>query len=381
VGRAGRGADEESSSAQAALAGGVAGFDYELPADRIAQHPSPNREDARLLLVQRGGVDEPVDAVVRSLPGLLRPGDLLVVNRSRVIRARLRGRKVPSGGAVEVLLIAPARGAGKSERERWRALARPTRGLREGQRIAFGGGQRAASADGGPARPLADAVEAVVAWKGDGWVELEFEAGLRVLDAAERLGETPLPPYVRRPDGPSDADVERYQTVYATEPGSIAAPTAGLHLTERLLSELGAAGVAVAYVLLHVGPATFLAGRPGRSRLAVEPELYTVPRATRDAIARTSGRVVAVGTTTTRALESAARMGWPEGEASTDLVLVPGARFEVIDGLLTNFHLPGTSLLALVSAFAGSETARRAYAAALDRGYRFYSYGDAMLIL
>jgi S-adenosylmethionine:tRNA ribosyltransferase-isomerase len=221
-------------------------------------------------------------------------------------------------------------------------------------------------------------IEAVVVERRDQFFLLRFT--VPVMELLDRSGHIPLPPYIRRPD--ESADRERYQTVFAKYPGSVAAPTAGLHLTERLLGELRHAGVSVAEVVLHVGPATFLAGQPGRAALAVEPERYLIPPATRQQIAavRGRGRVVAVGTTTTRALESAARAGWPEGWQTTDLVLAPGAKFEVIDALMTNFHLPGSSLLALVSAFAGTACTRAAYAAALQGGYRFYSFGDAMLI-
>jgi S-adenosylmethionine:tRNA ribosyltransferase-isomerase len=364
-------------------AGPASGFDYELPPDRIAQHPAAEREAARLMLVSRGGSHPPVDSIVRDLPGHLRPGDLLVVNRSRVFPARLRGRRVPEGGAVELLLVAPstpdtpiASDAGRGDAvESWRVLARPARRLRCGQRIALLPGPTAP----GPAETMVE-----VRGRGEGWLEIAFPPGTSAIGLAERIGETPLPPYIRRPDGPTAEDESRYQTVYAREAGSIAAPTAGLHLTAPLLDRLRARGVATAEVVLHVGPATFLAGQPGRAALAVEPERYEVPGATREAIERTRsegrGRVIAVGTTTTRALESASRAGWPRGLVETSLVLSPGSRFEVVEGLLTNFHLPGSSLLALVAAFAGIEAARHAYRAAVDRGYRFYSYGDAMLV-
>jgi S-adenosylmethionine:tRNA ribosyltransferase-isomerase len=218
----------------------------------------------------------------------------------------------------------------------------------------------------------------------EGAIEIAFPPASDVLAIAAAIGETPLPPYIRRPHGPTGADAERYQTVFASEAGSIAAPTAGLHLSEALLGELRAAGIDLEEVVLHVGPATFLGGQAGRAALALEPERYSVSTRTREAIAagRARGaRVVAVGTTTTRALESAARAGWPEGPQQTTLVLAPGSDLLAIDALLTNFHLPRSSLLALVSAFAGLDCTRRAYAAAVERGYRFYSYGDAMLVL
>jgi S-adenosylmethionine:tRNA ribosyltransferase-isomerase len=374
-------ADEPiKAPAEAAQGPPVAGFAYELPAERIAQRPAPEREAARLLVVPRSRTEGLVDARIGDLTRWLRPGDLVVVNRSRVVPARLHGRRLPGGGALELLLLAPSnedpgderQGAGQPQR--WRALARPAKRLHPGQRIEVARAPRDV--------PGGSAVEAVVLEIGEGSVDLEFARGVDVLELLSACGETPLPPYIHRPEGPTREDAERYQTVFAREPGSVAAPTAGLHLTERLLEEIRALGVAVADVVLHVGPATFLAGQPGRSALAVEPERYLVPATTHDLVAATRGRgrIIAVGTTTTRALESASRAGWPDGWQSTDLVLAPGVEFEVIDGLLTNFHLPGSSLLALVSGFAGVDCARAAYAAALERGYRFYSYGDAMLI-
>ena len=353
----------------------VAGFDYELPAELIAQVPAPEREAARLLVLR----DEEIHhSSVAELPGWLRAGDLLVVNRSRVIQARLRGRSASSGGRVEILLVAPVGATPPADRtdavpERWRALARPARRLKSGSRVLL-----SASA------PRDAGVEVMIERVAEGWVEVSFPPGVNVLEIAERIGEPPLPPYIRRPAGPLESDRERYQTVFAAEPGSIAAPTAGLHLGAGLLARLRTAGVRIAEVVLHVGPSTFLAGRPGRGTVALEPERYLVPRETRAAIAAASGgqgRVIAVGTTTTRALESAARAGWPEGEQLTGLFLKPGSRFEVVGGLMTNFHLPGSSLLALVSGFAGVERTRAAYRAAVAERYRFYSYGDAMLIL
>ncbi len=409
--RARRSRDPLGAASQTALP--AAGFDYDLPAEQIAQHPSAERDGARLLVVQRGQRTTAVDSTILELPRWLARGDLLVINRSRVIPARLRGRRLPGGGAVELLLLAPlgavspasggaATGLAASPPirveepgERWRALARPARRLRPGQRVAVAGyalqaattqdrpptGRDAGMGGFGEGRPSAE-IELTVTAIGDGWVDVAFPAGIDVLALTAAIGETPLPPYIRRPGGPTTADAERYQTVFAREPGSVAAPTAGLHLSRRLLAALREAGVELVEVVLHVGPATFLAGQSGRSALAVEPERYEVPRQTAQAIERTRGRgrVVAVGTTTTRALESAARAGWPEGMQDTDLVLLPGADFRVIDGLLTNFHLPGSSLLALVAAFAGVDCAQEAYQVALDRGYRFYSFGDAMLV-
>lgn len=351
-------------------------FEYDLPPDLIAQHPATERDGARLMVVDRTAT-APVHSTVQALPGWLRSGDLLVVNRSRVIPARLHARRA-GGGAAELLLIAPleasdpdASGAGP----RWRALVRPARRLRPGSSLTLLGphGEEVSG----------DPVTVGIVRHVDGHAIVELAPGTDAMALLERFGETPLPPYIRRPDGASDEDRVRYQTIFAAEPGSIAAPTAGLHLTDRLLAELRASGIEIAEVVLHVGPATFLAGRPGRAPLAVEPERYEIPRPTRDLLLAAAGRrrVVAVGTTTTRAVESAARAGWPEGMQETSLVLSPGARFEVVGALLTNLHLPGSSLLALVSAFAGTDVVRRAYATAVAERYRFYSYGDAMLLL
>jgi len=348
----------------------------------IAQTPTDARDGARLLVVAREGGQLSHSSILE-LPGWLRRGDLLVVNRSRVIPARLRARRA-GGGAVEVLLIAPLAGAAAEGAgvppggARWKALVRPARRLRAGQKVTLvpPTSALAASADDRP-------TEVTIARLDDGYAEVELPPGVDTLTLLACMGEPPLPPYIRRPEGATPADWLRYQTVFANEPGSIAAPTAGLHLSERLLRELGEAGVEVAEIVLHVGPSTFLAGRPGRAPLAVEPERYEIPAKSRELLLAAAGkrRVIAVGTTTTRALESAARAGWPAGPQTTSLVIAPGTQFSVVDALLTNLHLPGSSLLALVSAFAGSGVMQRAYATAVAAKYRFYSYGDAMLIL
>jgi len=336
----------------------LADFDYALPPERIAQHPTPERDAARLLVLDRaaGGIGH---AHVRDLPSFLAPGDLLVVNVTRVLRARLRGTKLGTGGAVEAILLGPGPGSGE-----FRALVRGR--VREGAKLRFG--------------DATDGIEAEAAPSVDGEVVLRF-AG----DASPyRFGETPLPPYIRRPHA-DPRDAERYQTVYAREPGSVAAPTAGLHFTRELLDALAARGVERAEVVLHVGPGTF---RPLRDadlaagRLHAEP--FDLPPACAQAVARArarGGRVVAVGTTTARVLEAraAADARVAAGSGSTDLFLRPGSRFRVVDALLTNFHLPRSSLLLLVAAFAGRERVLRAYAEAVAAGYRFHSYGDAML--
>jgi S-adenosylmethionine:tRNA ribosyltransferase-isomerase len=334
-----------------------AAYDYPLPEDRIALHPARPRDAARLLVLRRdrGGVEH---KSVRDLPDLLNPGDRLVVNETRVIPARLRGRLERGGKEIELLLIRETR-----PRE-WTAWIRGARSLRPGDGIRFG--DREAVARVGPR-------------EGES-VRLDFEGDVAALLA--NAGHMPLPPYIRRADGPEDR--EDYQTVFARVPGAVAAPTAGLHFTPELIERLDARGVAVSRVLLHVGPGTFRPVRAADLRdHRVESEYFRIEPATAEAIAGTrarGGHVVAVGTTTTRCLEAAAG---PEGarEGWTDLTILPPYRFRAIDGLMTNFHLPRSSLLLLVSAFAGRERILSAYAEAVREGYRFYSYGDAMLIL
>ncbi|HEY2942206.1 MAG TPA: tRNA preQ1(34) S-adenosylmethionine ribosyltransferase-isomerase QueA [Vicinamibacteria bacterium] len=342
----------------------IADFDYELPSELIAQEPLAERDASRLLVLDRRR-GEASHHAFRELPALLASGDLLVVNRSRVIPARLRGRRA-SGGEAEVLLVRD-RGDG-----RWEALVRPGRHLRPGQRVT-----------------IDDDLSVVIeseALRDDGTRQVRLLSRRRDVDGAlERCGHTPLPPYIRRPDRP--ADRERYQTVYAREPGSVAAPTAGLHFTAPLLARLAERGVERAEVLLHVGPGTFQPVKAPRIEdHRVAPEAWVIPSETAVAVERArarGGRRVAVGTTTVRALESAARPDGAvaAGEGETDLVIVPGHRFRAVDAILTNFHLPRSSLLLLVAAFAGREAVLRAYAEAVRQRYRFYSYGDAMLIL
>ena len=341
----------------------ISDFDYDLPPEAIAQAPLPERDASRLLVLDRAR--EVIDhRVFRDLPDLLRPGDLLVVNRSRVIPARLKGRR-GSGGAAEILLV---RDLGDG---RWHALVRPGRHLRPGQKVTVD-------------EDLSVVVESE-ALAEDGRRRVRLLSRRRDLAAAlARCGHVPLPPYVKRPDTADDR--ERYQTVFAREPGSVAAPTAGLHFTPALLARLRAAGIATADVVLHVGPGTF---RPVTVERVedhrVMPEAYEVPPETARAIEETrarGGRVVAVGTTTVRTLESAAGATGEvrAGSGETDLVIVPGFRFRAVSALVTNFHLPRSSLLLLVSAFAGRDRVLGAYREALREGYRFYSYGDAMLV-
>ena len=348
-------------------------FDYELPPDRIAQDPVEPRDAARLLVLPPEG--PPRDRLVRDLPDLLRPGDLLVLNDTRVIPARVHGRK-PTGGRVELLFAErlAGRAAGGTVRETWRVLLGASRAPREGSEIELPGGWRARVVRGpGPG--------------GEAHVEVAGPGAVR--DLLDRHGEPPLPPYIRRaPADPRLArDRERYQTVFARRAGAVAAPTAGLHFAPRLLARLAERGVRATRVTLHVGEGTF---RPVRVRtldqIRLHRERFEVPGEAARAIGETrraGGRVVAVGTTVTRALESRPPSpdGGPEpGAGSTDLFIGPGFRFRFIDVLLTNFHLPRSTLLMLVAAFAGRERVLAAYRHAVASGYRFYSYGDAMLV-
>jgi S-adenosylmethionine:tRNA ribosyltransferase-isomerase len=331
-------------------------FDYELPAELIAQHPAPERSASRLLhLDGRNGALE--DLRFRDLERLVAPADVLVLNDTRVVKARLHGRK-DSGGEVEVLV--------ERVLDAHRALvqARSSKALKPGRRIAFAAG-----------------CEAEVLGRAGEFFELLFDD--EVMRVMERLGEVPLPPYITH--AALAQDEARYQTVYAQVPGAVAAPTAGLHFDAALLQSLRAKGVAVATLTLHVGAGTFQPVRVDDvSRHVMHAEWYSVPEATVQAIAKAKavgGRVIAVGTTALRALESAAATGaLRAGTAETRLFIVPGYPFRVVDRLVTNFHLPKSTLLMLVSAFAGMENIRHAYAHAVAQRYRFFSYGDAMLL-
>jgi len=339
-------------------------LDYDLPSELIAQTPSPVRGASRLLAIDRARASFE-DHVFAELPDLLRPGDCLVVNNSRVIPARVLARDA-GGRAVELLFAAPLEGG------RWRALVRPGRRCRAGVELVVG-----------------DAPESrlrIVGVEADGPRVVEPLGGT-IEDLLDRHGQTPLPPYIRRFAAPTAEDRERYQTVYARPPGSIAAPTAGLHFTSGLLDALGRRGVEVLELTLHVGPGTFQPVKTERfEEHVVPPERAVISPSVADRVnrARAEGRrVIAVGTTTTRALESA---GESDGRvrplaAAASLTIVPGYRMRVVDGMLTNFHLPRSSLLALVAALAGRELILKAYGHAVRAGYRFYSYGDATLIL
>jgi S-adenosylmethionine:tRNA ribosyltransferase-isomerase len=338
----------------------VAEFDYELPPERIAQAPAERRDASRLLVMDRAARSF-TDGVFGDLPRLLRAGDCLVVNDSRVIPARVPAEGI-DGRPVELLFVEPLNDG------LWRALVRPGRRCRTGAHLRAG-----------------DARLRVVAVEPDGTRLVALEHG-SIAALLESQGLPPLPPYIARHAKPQPDDWERYQTVYATTPGSVAAPTAGLHFTDALLDRVRAGGVEVHGLTLHVGPATF---RPVTSPTVeahtIAAERAVVPAATAVAVNRAHAegrRVVAVGTTVTRALESAVgddgRVAALAGTAS--LTIRPGHRFHAVDALLTNFHLPRSSLLLLVAAFAGRDLVLRAYRHAVAAEYRFYSYGDAMLI-
>jgi S-adenosylmethionine:tRNA ribosyltransferase-isomerase len=340
----------------------LARYDYALAPEAIAQVPVEPRDASRLLVLDRAR-DTRAHTVFRELVRFLAPGDLLVVNDARVVPARLLGRKPPGGGAVELMLVEPI-----SARS-FQALVRMSGRARAGGVIDLGDGDRARLV-----RPLGRA----------GW-EVEIEGPGDLPGLLERHGHVPLPPYIRREDRPEDR--AWYQTVYAERPGAVAAPTAGLHFTPALLEALEAAGIARARVTLHVGPGTFQPLRSEELRSGeLHPETFELPETTAAQVAATrarGGRVIAVGTTSARVLEACAdgRGGVSAARGRTRLFIQPPFQPRVVDALITNFHLPRTSLLMLVAAFAGRERILEAYAEAGARGYRFYSYGDAMLIL
>ena len=333
-------------------------FDYELPPALIAQYPMAERGASRLLHLD-GNSSELTDRQFVDLPLLMQKGDVLVMNDTRVIKARLTGHK-ESGGQIEVLIERVL------DHERALAQVRASKTPRAGSRLLLSHG----------------AIAEVLGRTGE-FFELRFSDCTDVFALLDRVGSVPLPPYITHVADTSDD--ARYQTVYAQTPGAVAAPTAGLHFDDAMLATLKANGVNLAWITLHVGAGTFQPVRvEDLSEHTMHAEWYALPQATVDAIkeARAAGgKVVAVGTTTLRALESAAATGELEaGSGETRLFILPGYRFRVVDRLLTNFHLPRSTLMMLVSAFAGTENIRRAYAHAVAARYRFFSYGDAMLI-
>ena len=343
----------------------ISDFDYELPDELIAQEPLVERDAARMLVLDRAR-GEWRDSRFAELPSYVASGDVVVVNNTRVFPARLVGRREPSGGRVELFLVR------ELEPLVWEALARPARRLQEGERVTFGSGRLTAR---------------VIQLLEEGRRVVRFECEGSLAEAIEELGRTPLPPYIKRGANQPDEDRERYQTVYARERGAIAAPTAGLHFTPRVMQELRARGASVVEITLHVGYGTFEPVRTeDLSQHAVAPERCEIGAEAARAINEARGqgkRIIAIGTTTTRALESFvgedSRIG--AGARLAQLTITPGYRFRAVDALLTNFHLPRSSLLVLVAAFAGRALTLAAYRHAVEARYRFYSYGDCMLII
>ena len=350
-------------------------FDFTLPEDRIALHPSSPRDSARMLVVEPGAQPPCNDRIVHDLPKLLRPGDALVLNDTRVIPAALIGvrHRGETRSRISFNLIK------RLDDARWRAFARPAKRLEPGDLVRFGAEGRVC---------LAGDLDARVAAKGEaGEVELAFNLSGAFLDAAiAEMGEVPLPPYIALKRGADAADRAAYQTIYAAREGAVAAPTAGLHFTDELFARLDARGISRHFVTLHVGAGTFL---PVKAEDTAEHKMHSewgeIDAATASAlntVRARGGRIVAVGTTSLRVLESAAEPSGhiPQWTGETEIFITPGYRFRAVDVLLTNFHLPRSTLFMLVSAFSGLDTMRAAYAHAIASGYRFYSYGDACLL-
>ncbi len=347
-------------------------YRYDLPVERIAKQPAEPADAARLLVVDGERLD---DATFLAFPSLLNVGDVLVVNETRVVAARLRGTRAPGGGAAKILLLRPADGGRFDLAARaWHALVRPGKRLRPGDRVAF--------ARGASSSEPSD-VATIEAVRADGSRVVRFDDACDLGALLERCGEIPLPPYV----GPGDAArAARYQTVFARVPGSVAAPTASLHFTSRVLDAIRARGVTIAPLVLDVGIGTF---KPMESERiddhAMHAERYEISQSTAAAVnaAKAEGRrVVVAGTTALRALEASAQLDGHvrAGAAETNIFITPGFRFAIVDALLTNFHLPASTLLALVTAFGGYDTVMRAYRHAISSEYRFFSFGDAMFL-
>jgi S-adenosylmethionine:tRNA ribosyltransferase-isomerase len=351
-------------------------FDFDLPAESIALRPAEPRDNARMLVFPASG-GRPQDRRVRDLPSLLRPGDALAVNDARVIRARLRGYRFRAGSKAQIEATLIEQRSSNS----WRAMARPAKKLAPGDRLSFG----APSESGLWALPP---LEAEVETRGvDGEVTLTFDrSGPALSHAIEACGSVPLPPYIASKRSPDRRDDGDYQTLFAANPGAVAAPTAGLHFTQELLHAVEAAGISLHRLTLQVGAGTFLPVRAQDTRDHVmHAEHCSLSKDTAERLNEVKdrgGRIVAVGTTALRCLESAANSrGRLEGFcAKTDIFIVPGYRFRVVDVLMTNFHLPRSTLFMLVCAFGGLDRLKAGYAQAVRSGYRFYSYGDATLL-
>ena len=338
-------------------------FDFDLPPELIAQHPAPERSGSRLL---DGRIAPPADRIFRELPGLLKAGDLLIFNDTQVIKARLFGQK-SSGGQVEALIerVFP------ESREVW-AHVRASKSPKPGQRIEFGSDNQ---------KPGFSAEVLGRCGPDQGLFHLRFPSN--PFELLAQYGHVPLPPYITHAD--SSEDERRYQTVFARRPGAVAAPTAALHFDEEVLGDLSARGIHTASITLHVGAGTFQPVRAlNIAQHKMHSEWFEVPPETVQKVAQTKanrGRVLAVGTTTLRALESAAQSGQLQaGSRDTDIFITPGFEFRVVDQLITNFHLPKSTLMMLVSAFAGLEAIQHLYQHAISQKYRFFSYGDAMLL-
>ena len=340
----------------------ISELDFDLPTELIASEPLEDRDRSRMLRLDRSA-SEYKDSSFSELPDLLRPSDVLVVNNTKVFPARLLGNS-ETGAAVEIFLVQ------ELEDTTWMALAKPARRLPPGKTIHFGPGFSGQ----------------VVDRNDDGQVRISFRSDRPVEEAIELYGRTPLPPYIKRERDSADTDRERYQTIYASQGGAIAAPTAGLHFTPHVFDQLRGNGIQVVEVTLHVGYGTFEPVKvEDLTQHRVQPERYTLSHEAAESLnlAKQDGRrIIAVGTTTTRTLESVVgKFGEFMGSSGlADLTILPGYRFNAIDGLLTNFHLPKSSLLALVSTFGGHDLIMSAYRHAVASGYRFYSYGDCMLI-
>lgn len=341
----------------------ISDFDYDLPPELIAQEPLAERTASRMLAVDRAA-HAFADKQFSDLPLFLQSGDVLVLNNTKVFPARLFG-KTETGASVEIFLIT------ETSSGVWETLARPARRLRVGKRIVFGG----------------KLTGEVVQKTPDGKVFVRFESDGDLNEIIDEIGKTPLPPYIKRETSAADADRERYQTVFAKNRGAIAAPTAGLHFTPEVLQEIRNIGVTVAEITLHVGYGTFEPIRVDElNQHTVSPERYEINEETAEILYKAkidARRIVAVGTTTTRALESSMAKfdGFIAGPRYADLTITPGYKFRAVDALLTNFHLPQSSLLVLTSVFGGHELIMSAYAHAVAARYRFYSYGDCMLIV
>jgi S-adenosylmethionine:tRNA ribosyltransferase-isomerase len=349
-------------------------FNFDLPEELIAQHPAPTRDQSRLLALKRPS-GETSHHEFGDFPNLVRPGDLLVLNNSKVIPARLRGIKPGTGGAVEFLLLE------ENSLNDWWVMLRPAKRLRPGDTF------RITNFENEPT----DALVTLVEKNEEGHCRLRFENVTNILDVAHQHGEMPLPPYIQRPPGrPSREDLERYQTVYAKTEGSVAAPTAGLHFTPEIFEKLKSRNVDHAFVTLHVGAGTFAPVKADCiDEHRMHEERYEISEETFEKIETTrqcGGRIVCVGTTSLRVLESATRSEWKPGAGRTRIFIYPPFDFKIADALLTNFHLPKSTLLMLVSAFAtpnsvkGRELILRAYREAVAERYRFFSYGDAMFL-